>query len=97
MPPSTFAGRNPLHKIWIIGTTCSTTQNIAVLISYTCGEKKARCLGHPPIRGASGSRLSAQMCGSVLAHHGLFLIMLLLESIVSSSMWGTAIIGVHAE
>jgi hypothetical protein len=95
--PLTFAGRNPLHKTWIGGTTCSITQNIVVLISYTCGEKRARCLGHPPIRGASGSRHLARMCDSVLAHHRLFLIMLLLESIVSSSTLGIIIIGVHAE
>jgi hypothetical protein len=82
----TSAGRSPLHKTWTVGTTCSTTQNIAVLISYTCGEKKARCLDHPPIRGASGSRLSVQTCSFVLMCQGLFLITLLLESTVSGSM-----------
>jgi hypothetical protein len=71
--------------------------NIAVLTSYTCGVKKAKCLGHPPIRGASGSRLSAWMCSFVLACHGLFLIMLPLGSIDSSSMWEIVIIGVHVE
>jgi hypothetical protein len=73
------------------------TLSIAVLISYTCGEKKARCLGHPPIRGASGSRLLAWMCGFVLVHQGLFLTTLLLEIIVSVSTLEIAIIGVLAE